>query len=155
MTSAHEVLEALYPKIVDVLPERQVLNGWDRDTELGFRTVVVGFAPTPGTAAMTTALASDEGGYGSVETITIRCTAAVWDGDSEFTLKEDQVDIDIGVIRELLAVESKSGNRLGGIIFRANLASAAQWYREVEVRDGGTFYTAQCDFAIEAQVHGA
>ena len=150
MSAFDAVISALAPKAADELEGVQVLDGWDREKDLADLVLVLGFAPTPGTPAGTVRRDEDADGFGTVETVTIACTAASWDGDLDYAGKGTQVADLLTRLRDLLAAESRADRRLGGTVLRAYLGTASQWYREVDERGA----TVQCDFAVVAEVHG-
>jgi hypothetical protein len=150
VTDIDVLLEALLPRLRDVLDDRQVLDGWDRETDLDERVVVVMFAPTPGRPVMSSTLSPDGEGFGSVETVSIACTAASWDGEMDYAGKRGQVMADLRAVRALLAAESRANARLGGLITSARLGTEGLLYQEVDERGA----TVQADFTIVLEVHG-
>lgn len=152
MTAVHAVVNELVERFDDALDGWQVLDGWNGHTSLADRTLVVGFSATPGSQAISSEVAVDEGGFCDlVETVTVACTAGAWDGNMEFTAKRGDVAAMLTTLRSKLAEDPK----LGGFALDAYLAPQAQWYTAVQqsTKDAAARANVEVDFEVTVQVH--
>jgi hypothetical protein len=152
MTAIDQTLLALVELAQDALPGVQVLDGWNGKTSLDGLMLFIGFNPQIGTPAYTATVDEDEGGLdATIETITVQCTAAKWDGNMEFVSKRAELNTLLDSLRVALAADLK----LGGFALDAWLAPTAQWYPEIQqsTADSAARATLQVDFAITVEVH--
>jgi hypothetical protein len=152
MTAVHEVVNRLVTLADTALPTWQVLDGWNGKTDLARETLVVAFAPTPGTEAVTSTVDLEDGSMCDyLETVAVACTGAVWDGDMAFTAKRGELVAMLATLRGALADDRK----LGGIAYDVYLAPSARWYADVKpkTKDSPAKATVQVDFAITARVY--
>lgn len=152
MTAVQNVVGALVTLAKTALPGIQVLDGWNGKTALDGKMLFVAFAPAIGSPTVTSTVDEDEGGLCDVvETITVACTAAAWDGEMEFTAKRGELASMLTGLRAAIAADIK----LGGIAFDAWLAPTAQWFEEIQqsTNDSAARATVQVDFSITVRVH--
>ena len=152
MTAVDDTILALVVLAKAALPGTQVLDGWNGKTALDGTMLFVGFNPQIGTPAYTSTVDEDEGGLdATVETITVACTAAKWDGNMEFVSKRAELVDLLSDLRAALADDID----LGETVFDAWLAPTAQWYPAIQqaTTDSPARATLQVDFAITVRVH--
>jgi hypothetical protein len=147
MSAVNEVVNRLVTLATTALPTWQVIDGWNRADELAILVMSIAQPTGPGVPAVTSEVAEDEGGLcATVETITVSCVAASWDGEVTFTGKRQQVADAL----DTLDTAVKADRKLGGIAYDSWVGvPGAQWYQEVDERGA----TVQCDFAITVEVH--
>src|SRR5690606_31154790 len=88
MTAVDATILKLVEVFGDALTGWQVLDGWNGSTALADSTLIVGFNPTVGATFATSTVDPDDGGLDAlVETVTVTCSAARWDGNMEFPAK--------------------------------------------------------------------
>lgn len=152
MTTIDDAAVKLVALAKTALPGIQVLDGYNGKTDLDGKMLFIAFAPQPGSPAITSSVDVDDGGlWDTVETITVACTAAAWDGNMEFTAKRAELVSMLSDLRAAIAADIK----LGGFALDAWLAPTAQWFEEIQQRtdDSPARATVQVDFQITVQVH--
>lgn len=146
MSAVHEVVNRLAAVASAALPGWQVLAGWNRSDELEQLCLSVAQSTVPGAPAVTVEVDVEEGGLcATVETITVSCVVASWDGEMTLTGKREQVASALDEFDRAL----KADRKLGGIAYDSWLAPSQQWYQEADDRGP----TVQCDFAVTVTVH--
>ncbi|HEU4542202.1 MAG TPA: hypothetical protein VFR23_13825 [Jiangellaceae bacterium] len=151
MTAVDDVIRALVIMANTALSSWQVLDG-DTGLDLQDRTLLIGFDPVQGTPIATSSIDEDDGGICALlETITVSCTAAAFDGNAEFRKKRADVVAALTALRAALAADQK----LGGIAYDAWLAPTAQWYQQIypATSDGPERISVQADFSITVRVY--
>jgi len=152
VTAVQTVVAAIVGLAEEALEQTQVLDGWNNHTDLAAKTLLVAFSPSRGSPVVTSSVDVDDGGLdATVETLTVACTAAAWNGDMEFVLKRGELVDMLSALRAALAADTS----LGGVAFDAWLAPTAQWYEDIQARtdDAPARATVQVDFAFTVQVH--
>lgn len=151
MTAVDDAILALVDKGTAALPAWQVFDG-DTARDLPDRTLLIGFDSVPGTAVVTSTEDVDEGGIDALlETITVSCTLAAFDGNVEFAAKRADVQAALLALKAALATDQK----LGGFAYDAWVAPERQWYQQIypATDDGPTRVSVQVDFAITVRVY--
>jgi hypothetical protein len=152
VTAVDGAILALVELAGDALPDVQVLDGWNGKTALDGLMLFIGFNPQLGTPAYFSTVDEDEGGLdATVETITVACTAAKWDGNLEFPSKRAELVALLGDLRDALTEDID----LGETVFDAWLVPTAQWYPVVQqaTTDSPARANLQVDFTIRVRVH--
>lgn len=146
MIDVDKIVVALHDLVDDALTDVQVLDGWNRSDDLQPKVVAVGIPPVQNTPAVTVDIATNEGGIVADQyDVTVHCSAAVWDGDEEFTKKRaaaQQIIADV-------AGAVDDDRDLDGTVFEVSLSPEMQWYQLSD--DKGTL--VQVDFTLVVRVY--
>lgn len=154
MTAVHETVNQLVTLAEGALPTWQVLDGWNGHTDLQRTTLVVAFAPTPGAEAIASTVDVEDGSLCDyVETVTVACTGAVWDGNMAFTAKRGEL---VGMLTDLRTALADD-RKLGGFAYDAYVSPSARWFTEVQqkTKDSPARATVQVDFAFTVRVYAS